>query len=43
MDDNIKEAEEQLKLLLKSTDPDIRVCRDLAHIAIEEDPDDGKY
>jgi len=41
VDDNIEEAEAQLNLLLESTDPDIGVCN-LAHIAIEEDPNDGK-
>ena len=43
VDDSIKEAEEKLKLLLTSTDPDISFCRDLAHVAIEEDPNDGNY
>jgi len=43
VNDSIKEAEEKLKLLLKSTDTDIGFCRDLAHVAIDEDPNDGNY
>lgn len=41
VNDSIKEAEEKFKLLLKSNDPNICFCRDLAHVAIEEDPNDG--
>jgi len=42
VNDDIKEAEEKFKLLLDSTDPGVCLCRDLAHVTIEEDPNDGE-
>ena len=40
--DDIKEEEEKFKLTLSTLDLDVCFCPEQAHVAIEEDANDGK-